>query len=198
LKERFTPLDPTPPEPETNRIAPETRPEEEHLTFKSECLSSERSDNPNNDYGNDKFITSSPSIQEQPHGNAAATQLDNNEIVEIVLCACEKARAKRIAAYDLLSDPPPHSDQQTSTAGVMIVACGQTTDHVGTIADAVLDALDEAHLTDVAVKGLQTCEWVVLDAGPVVVNILRYWPKAHDVELLWEAHHQDRAGLRRT
>lgn len=70
----------------------------------------------------------------------------------------------------------------------MVVASGRSTRHVGALAGNVLERLKEAGYGKARVEGLRHCDWVLIDAGDVIVHIFR--PEVRDfyrLEKLWAA-----------
>lgn len=81
---------------------------------------------------------------------------------------------------------------KSSLADYMVVASGRSNRHVGAIADHVLKRLKELGVEGVQVEGLPSCDWVLVDAGDVIVHIFR--PEVRQfyrLERLWleEAPH---------
>jgi ribosome-associated protein len=75
---------------------------------------------------------------------------------------------------------------KTSIADRMIVASGRSQRHVGAIADAVLQALKDAGHGRVAVEGLPLCDWVLIDAGDLIVHIFRPEIRSfYNLEKMW-------------
>src|SRR5262249_36324781 len=62
---------------------------------------------------------------------------------------------------------------KSSLADYMVVASGRSNRHVGAIADHILKRLKELGLDDVQVEGLPGCDWVLVDAGDIIVHIFR-------------------------
>lgn len=68
----------------------------------------------------------------------------------------------------------------------MIVASGTSQRHVASLADCVVDALKKAGYNHVSVEGEDACEWVLVDAGNIVVHLFR--PEArnyYNLEKMW-------------
>lgn len=55
----------------------------------------------------------------------------------------------------------------------MVIASGRSSRHVGAIADHMLRRLKELGAEDPRVEGLSSCDWVLVDAGDVIVHIFR-------------------------
>nr|WP_037242090.1 ribosome silencing factor [Rhodomicrobium udaipurense] len=92
--------------------------------------------------------------------------------------ALEDAKAVDIITIDV--------EGKTSIADYMIVASGRSQRHVGAIADQLMDKLKEAGFRDTRVEGMPLCDWVLIDAGDVIVHVFR--PEARDfynIEKMW-------------
>lgn len=70
----------------------------------------------------------------------------------------------------------------------MVIASGRSHRHVGAVADRLTEALKKAGCPAPRVEGLTHCDWVLVDAGDVVVHVFR--PEVRDfynLERLWSA-----------
>jgi ribosome-associated protein len=75
---------------------------------------------------------------------------------------------------------------KSSFADAMIVTSGRSNRHVGAIADRVLESLKKAGLPDVRVEGMPNCDWVLIDAGDVIVHVFRPEVRAfYNLEKMW-------------
>lgn len=98
-------------------------------------------------------------------------------IVQNVLNALDETKAEGIVSIDLRG--------KTALADDMIVATGRSTVHVGAIADKALKACKAAGVT-ARVEGLPQCDWVLIDAGDVIVHIFRPEVRAfYNLEKMW-------------
>jgi ribosome-associated protein len=83
-------------------------------------------------------------------------------------------------------------DGKSSIADFMVVATGRSNRHVASIAEQVTKNLSQAHVARVRVEGLRQGDWVLIDAGDVVVHIFR--PEVRDfyaLEKMWSASRTD-------
>lgn len=68
----------------------------------------------------------------------------------------------------------------------MVIASGTSARHVGSLADYVVEALKYAGYNNVPVEGKDSCDWVLVDAGDIVVHI--FHPEArsyYNLEKMW-------------
>lgn len=69
----------------------------------------------------------------------------------------------------------------------MVVATGRSDRHVGAIADRLVTALKEHGFGNARVEGLPHCDWVLVDAGDVVVHIFRPEVRTfYNLEKMWQ------------
>lgn len=67
----------------------------------------------------------------------------------------------------------------------MIVASGRSSRHVGALADYVQDRLRQ-NGTRSTIEGAQTCDWVLLDAGDIIVHLFRPEVRVYyNLEKMW-------------
>ena len=75
---------------------------------------------------------------------------------------------------------------KSSVADSLIVASGRSHRHVGALADHVLRALKDAGYGRCRVEGLPHCDWVLIDAGDVIVHLFRPEVRAfYNIEKIW-------------
>ena len=70
----------------------------------------------------------------------------------------------------------------------MVVTSGRSHRHVGAIADRLLRDLKDAGFGRARVEGLPHCDWVLIDAGDLIVHVFR--PEVRDfynLEKMWAA-----------
>lgn len=98
--------------------------------------------------------------------------------MKIVLARLEDMKAEDIVTIDLAG--------KTSIADIMVVASGRSNRHVGSLADSVVEGLKKSGLKDIRVEGQPHCDWVLIDAGDVIVHVFR--PEVRDfygIEKMW-------------
>jgi ribosome-associated protein len=75
---------------------------------------------------------------------------------------------------------------KTSFADAMVVTTGRSNRHVSAVADRVLEGLKLAGIPDVRVEGMPHCDWVLIDAGDVIVHVFRPEVRAfYNLEKMW-------------
>jgi ribosome-associated protein len=117
-----------------------------------------------------------------PHGSLPGS------VVQAVLESLDEAKAEDVITIDLRG--------KTALADDMIVAAGRSTVHVGAIADRVIKACKTAGIVAPRVEGLPQCDWVLVDAGDVIVHIFRPEVRQfYNLEKMWGG---DRPSERRT
>jgi ribosome-associated protein len=102
------------------------------------------------------------------------------ETLRIVLARLEDMKAEDSLTIDLTG--------KTSIADVMVVASGRSQRHVTSIADHVVKDLEKAGVPRVRVEGLRQGDWVLIDAGDVIVHVFRPEVRVHyNLEKMWSA-----------
>jgi ribosome-associated protein len=107
-------------------------------------------------------------------------QPDAEETHRIVLARLDDMKAEDIVSINLTG--------KTSIADMMVVASGRSNRHVGSIADDVLEKLRESGVKNLHVEGMPHCDWVLIDAGDVIVHIFRPEVRSfYNLEKMWAA-----------
>jgi len=77
---------------------------------------------------------------------------------------------------------------KTSIADTMIITSGRSHRHVGSIAERVLQALKDKGFGNARVEGLPACDWVLIDAGDILIHIFRPEVRSfYNLEKMWGA-----------
>ena len=78
---------------------------------------------------------------------------------------------------------------KTTIADFMVVATGRSQRHVGAMADHLIEKLKAEGLHSVPAEGMPKCDWVLLDAGDVIVHLFRPDVRAfYNLEKMWRQH----------
>ncbi len=95
-----------------------------------------------------------------------------------ILSSLEEAKAEATTSIDLKG--------KTALADTMVVATGRSTVHVGAIAERVIKACKAAGVAAPRVEGLPQCDWVLIDAGDIIVHIFRPEVRQfYNLEKMW-------------
>lgn len=83
---------------------------------------------------------------------------------------------------------------KSSVADCMIVASGRSQRHVGALADHILRALKDAGIGKAKVEGMPHCDWVLIDAGDVIVHLFRPEVRSfYNLEKIWSVEPPSRS-----
>jgi ribosome-associated protein len=103
---------------------------------------------------------------------------DAEETLRLILDRLEDMKAEDTVTIDL------HG--KTAFADAMVVTSGRSNRHVGAVADRVVEGLKKAGIKDAHVEGMPHCDWVLIDAGDVIVHVFRPEVRAfYDLEKMW-------------
>jgi ribosome-associated protein len=105
---------------------------------------------------------------------------DAEETLRLVLASLDDIKAEDTVTIDL------HG--KTSIGDYMVVTSGRSNRHVGAVADRVLKDLTDHGVTGARVEGLPHCDWVLIDAGDVIIHVFRPEVRAfYSLEKMWSA-----------
>jgi ribosome-associated protein len=97
---------------------------------------------------------------------------------DLIMARLDDDQAQDIVFIDL--------KDKSSVADCMIVASGRSHRHVGAIADHLMRAIKEAGNGKARVEGLPHCDWVLIDAGDVIVHLFRPEVRSfYNLEKIW-------------
>ncbi len=109
----------------------------------------------------------------------APSGLDVETLYKAVIESLEDSKAEEIVTIDIAG--------RSSLADAMIVASGRSHRHVGAIADHLEKKLREIGVKQLRVDGLPHCDWVLVDAGDVMVHLFRPEVRTfYNLEKMWE------------
>jgi len=75
---------------------------------------------------------------------------------------------------------------KSTIADTMVVTSGRSNRHVGAVSDRVVEDLRKAGAPKLRVEGVPHCDWVLIDAGDVIVHVFRPEVRAfYDLEKMW-------------
>jgi ribosome-associated protein len=102
-------------------------------------------------------------------------------MIAAVLSQLDDAKAEQVVAMDLSG--------KSTIADTMVVATGRSNRHVNAIADQVVDTLSKHGMKNIRIEGVPQCDWVLVDAGDVIVHVFRPEVRSfYNLEKLWAAN----------
>jgi ribosome-associated protein len=99
-------------------------------------------------------------------------------LLPLILTSLDDDKAQDVVQIDLKGKSP--------MADAMVICSGRSQRHVAAMADHLLRKLKEAGFGRAQVEGLPHADWVLIDAGDVVVHLFR--PEVRDfykIERMW-------------
>jgi ribosome-associated protein len=110
--------------------------------------------------------------------DAVSKRPDAKETLRHVLASLDDMKAEDTVTIDLAG--------KTSIADTMVVTCGRSNRHVTSIADSAIESLEKAGVKGIRVEGKRNGDWVLIDAGDVIVHVFRPEVRAfYDLEKMW-------------
>jgi ribosome-associated protein len=107
-----------------------------------------------------------------------ATVPETPQMIDVVLKSLDDAKAEETVAIDITG--------KSSLSDHMVVTSGRSNRHVSAVADQVVKALREAGFSKPRVEGLPHADWVLVDAGDVIVHIFRPEVREfYNIEKMW-------------
>jgi ribosome-associated protein len=101
-----------------------------------------------------------------------------NKVQKTAVTALEDIKARDITVLDVR--------KLTSLCDTMIIASAESNRQVKALANHVRERLKQAGATIVGVEGEETGEWVLVDAGDIIVHIMQPQARAYyNLEELW-------------
>jgi ribosome-associated protein len=123
--------------------------------------------------------TPSSDVQEPPSRgkDVFADAVDAKVLADIVCRSLDDDKAEDVSVIDLTG--------KTSIADSMVIATGRSSRQVAALADHLIRRLKESGLRP-AVEGKANADWVIVDAGSVIVHIFRPEVRAfYNLEKMW-------------
>jgi len=104
---------------------------------------------------------------------------DAAQLAEQIETLLDAEKAEDITVIDLQG--------KSGFADYMIIASGRSTRHVGAMADKVSQGLKGLGIMP-TMEGQQTCDWVLVDGGDVIIHLFRPEVRAfYNLEKMWGA-----------
>ncbi|MSO77087.1 MAG: ribosome silencing factor [Alphaproteobacteria bacterium] len=121
--------------------------------------------------------------QTTPPADLTATHL-----LELVLASLDADQAEGVVTIELTG--------KSSICDHMVIASGRSARQVTAMAEHLREQLKAALRRTPGVEGLRQADWVLVDAGDVVVHLFRPEVRSfYNLEKMWGAHLPDSLGL---
>lgn len=102
-------------------------------------------------------------------------------LVQGVYDFLDKSKALDIVVVDLL--------HKSSVADFMVIASGTSSRHVKGLAEKLAEFLKEKGIQNIKLEGLNLCDWVLIDAGDVIIHLFRPEIREfYNLEKMWESN----------
>ena len=100
------------------------------------------------------------------------------ELLRLVETSLDDDKAEDIVVIDLAG--------KTEIADYLVVATGSSHRQVGAMADHLREKIKASGIDGPAVEGTPQCDWVLIDAGDIVVHLFRAEVRAfYNLEKMW-------------
>jgi len=120
-------------------------------------------------------VTAIPRTKSTPRAAAPAPMT----LLEVIEKALDDGMAEDVVVIDLIG--------KSSIADYMVIASGRSARQVVALAERLREAIDEGRPRP-AVEGLPQGDWVLVDAGDVIVQLFRPEVRAYyNLEKMWGA-----------
>ena len=106
------------------------------------------------------------------------TDADKQELLDFVLKQLDDDQAQEVVTIDLAG--------KSSIADYMVIASGRSTRQVASIAQKLAEKLKQNGYGPVKLEGLPAADWVLIDAGDIVVHLFRPEVRSfYNLERMW-------------
>ena len=106
------------------------------------------------------------------------TDAPHDDLHELVMSQLDDDQAQEIVSIPL--------DGKSSVADFMVIASGRSTRQVASMAQKLAEKVKQAGFGPVRVEGLPAADWVLIDAGDVVVHLFRPEVRSfYNLERMW-------------
>lgn len=128
------------------------------------------------------FVASIPLAPAQAAANAAQslvrTEMGSDTLHQLVLKQLDDDQAQEIVTIPL--------EGKSSIADHMVIASGRSTRQVASMAQKLAEEIKKAGFGHARVEGLPAADWVLIDAGDVVVHLFRPEVRSfYNLERMW-------------
>lgn len=108
----------------------------------------------------------------------SAASADGRPLSAVIESSLDQDQAADVVVVDLAG--------KSSIADLMVIATGRSSRHLGAMAENLRDRLRTAGFGGVEIEGLTQGDWVLVDAGDVIVHLFRPEVRVfYNLEKLW-------------
>jgi ribosome-associated protein len=105
---------------------------------------------------------------------------DTKTVLSLVERTLDDGKAEDVVVIDLIG--------KSSIADCMVIATGRSQRQVAALAEHLREALAKAGARRLSIEGLKHGDWVLIDAGDVIVHLFRPEVRAfYNLEKMWGA-----------
>jgi ribosome-associated protein len=124
------------------------------------------------------FVASIPLAPAQAAAKAAKSLMQPDALHQLVLAQLDDDQAQEVVTIPL--------EGKSSIADHMVIASGRSTRQVASMAQKLAEAIKNAGFGHARVEGLPAADWVLIDAGDVVVHLFRPEVRSfYNLERMW-------------
>ncbi|MFL0355212.1 ribosome silencing factor [Erythrobacter sp. GH1-10] len=118
--------------------------------------------------------------------SVAAAKMTSGELHDLVLKQLDDDQAQDVVSIPL--------EGKSSIADHMVIASGRSTRQVASMAQKLAEKVKQEGFGPVRVEGLPQADWVLIDAGDVVVHLFRPEVRSfYNLERMWSFEGGERA-----
>ncbi len=114
-----------------------------------------------------------------PQATVRVAKSSARDLLQTVITSLADSKAENPVTIDIKG--------KSALGDFMVVASGRSHRHVGAIADNLVQKLKAGAPVRPRVEGLPHCDWVLIDAGDVIVHVFR--PEVREfygIERMWQ------------
>lgn len=113
-----------------------------------------------------------------PPAELVSEGMSSDALLDQITRWLDDAKAEKVVSIDLRG--------KSSIGDHMLVATGRSDRHVGAIAEQIQRKLKDQGYGRVRVEGLEACDWVLIDAGDIIVHVFRAEVREfYNLEKMW-------------
>lgn len=101
----------------------------------------------------------------QTEGKPATPELTSEALLAVILASLEDDKAEDVVTIDLRG--------RSDMADYMVICSGRSSRQVAAISEKLVDRLKQDHRRASKIEGKETGDWVLIDAGDVIVHVFR-------------------------